>query len=117
MIDENFLNRTSREIGIVGGGITLQIEKKAEMAVALKAYIYLIMDAQCSSLLCTRKMLHMLEPYTALSVVPTGVEKPHLALNLLEREYLGHFNFIIILCSILWTQQDVLPMEVVLASS
>ena len=28
------------------GGITLQIEKKAEMAGELKEYIYLIMDAQ-----------------------------------------------------------------------
>ena len=46
MTGENFLHRTSRGIGSVGGGITLQIEKKAEMAVALKAYIDLIMDAQ-----------------------------------------------------------------------
>ena len=29
-----------------GGGITLQIEKKAESAGSHKAYIYLIMDAQ-----------------------------------------------------------------------
>ena len=33
-------------IGGTGGGITLQIETKAEMAGELKAYIYLIMDAQ-----------------------------------------------------------------------
>ena len=37
-----------RKIRISGGGgeITLQIEKKAETAGALKAYMYLIMDAQ-----------------------------------------------------------------------
>ena len=42
MIDESFLHRT----GSAGRGITLQIEKKAETAGELKAYIYLIMDAQ-----------------------------------------------------------------------
>ena len=33
-------------IGNMEGGITLQVEKKAEMAGELKVYIYLIMDAQ-----------------------------------------------------------------------
>ena len=46
MIDENVLHRISRVIGNVGGGITLQIKKKAEMAEELKAYIYLIMGSQ-----------------------------------------------------------------------
>ena len=46
MIDENALHGTGRGIGSGGGGITLQIEKEAETAGALKAYIYLIMDAQ-----------------------------------------------------------------------
>ena len=45
-IDENVLHETGRGIRNVGGGISLRIEKKAEMAGALKAYIYLIMDAQ-----------------------------------------------------------------------
>ena len=45
-IDENALHRMGRGTGSTGGGITLQIEKKAEMAGALKAYVYLIMDAQ-----------------------------------------------------------------------
>ena len=45
-IDENILHGMGREIGSTGGGITLQIKKKAEPAGALKAYIYLIMDAQ-----------------------------------------------------------------------
>ena len=35
-----------RNIENASEGITLQIEKKAEMAVALNAYMYLIMDAQ-----------------------------------------------------------------------
>ena len=46
MINENALHRTGRVIGSMGGGITLQIEKKAGMAGELKAYFYLIMDAQ-----------------------------------------------------------------------
>ena len=46
MIDENFLHGTGRRIENVLEGIILQIEKKAESAGALNAYIYLIMDAQ-----------------------------------------------------------------------
>ena len=45
-IDENELHRTDRRIENAPGGLTLQIEKKAESAGALNAYIYLIMDAQ-----------------------------------------------------------------------
>ena len=43
----------------------------------------------------------MKEPHTALFVyvlAPTGVGKIHLALSLLENEYRGHFNFIVIIC-------------------
>ena len=46
MIDENELHRTGRRIENASEGVTLQIEKKAETAGALNAYIYLIMDAQ-----------------------------------------------------------------------
>ena len=46
MIDENHLHRTGRHIENVSECITLQIEKKAESAGALNAYIYLIIDAQ-----------------------------------------------------------------------
>ena len=42
--------------------------------------------------------LTLKEPHTALFVAPTGVGKTHLALDLLEREYLSHFDFIVILC-------------------
>ena len=45
-IDENELHGTGRRIENASEGITLQIEKKAETAGALSAYIYLIMDAQ-----------------------------------------------------------------------
>ena len=45
-IDENELHGMGRQIGNTSGGITIQIEKKTETAGALKAYIYLIMDAQ-----------------------------------------------------------------------
>ena len=45
-IDENFLHGMGRHIENASEGITLQIEKKAESAGALNAYIYLIMDAQ-----------------------------------------------------------------------
>ena len=34
-----------RQIGNTSGGITIQIEKKAESPGSLNAYIYLIMDA------------------------------------------------------------------------
>ena len=46
MIDENELHRTGRRIENASEGITLEIEKKAETAGALNAYIYLIMEAQ-----------------------------------------------------------------------
>ena len=46
MIDENELHGTGGRIENASEGITLQIEKKAETARALTAYIYLIMDAQ-----------------------------------------------------------------------
>ena len=46
MIDEKELHRIGRRIENASEGITLQIEKKAESAGALNAYIYLIMDAQ-----------------------------------------------------------------------
>ena len=45
-IDENELQGMGRRIENPSEGITLQIEKKAESAGALNAYIYLIMDAQ-----------------------------------------------------------------------
>ena len=45
MIDENELHGTRRRIENASEGITLQMEKKAETAGALNAYIYLIMDA------------------------------------------------------------------------
>ena len=45
-IDKNFLHGTGRRIENASEEITLQIEKKAETAGALNAYIYLIMDAQ-----------------------------------------------------------------------
>ena len=45
-IDENELHGMGRQIGNTSGGITIQIEKKAETAGALNAYIYLIMDTQ-----------------------------------------------------------------------
>ena len=46
MIDENELHGMGRRIENTSEGITLQIEKKAETAGALNAYIYVIMDAQ-----------------------------------------------------------------------
>ena len=46
MIDENELHGMGRRIENASEEVTLQIEKKAETAGALNAYIYLIMDAQ-----------------------------------------------------------------------
>ena len=45
MTDENALYGMGRKIGNASG-VTLQIDKKAESAGTLNAYIYLIMDAQ-----------------------------------------------------------------------
>ena len=65
----------------------------------------------------------MKEPHTALFVAPTGVEKTHLALNLLENECRNHFDFIVIICRTLrynstytsrgwvWNDPDVIPIE------
>ena len=50
-----------------------------------------------SIILITRKMLTLLEPHMALFVALTGVGKTHLALNLRERTYVNHFNYVIIL--------------------
>ena len=53
-IDENKLHGMGRQIGNTSGGIAIQIEKKAETAGALSAYIYLIMDAQLNMLTLVR---------------------------------------------------------------
>ena len=45
-IDENELHGTGRRIENASEGIILLMEKKAETAGALNAYVYLIMDAQ-----------------------------------------------------------------------
>ena len=44
--DENELHGTGRQIRNTSGGINIQVKKKVESAGALKAYTYLIMDAQ-----------------------------------------------------------------------
>ena len=58
-----------------------------------------------------------------LFVAPTGVGKTHLALDLLEKEYKNHFDFIVIICPMLkhneiyksrgwvWTDPEVIPIE------
>ena len=53
---------------------------------------------ECLFLLYINKMLTMEEPHTALFVAPTGVGKTHLALDVLEQEYLDHFGYVVILC-------------------
>ena len=63
------------------------------------------------------------EPHTALFIAPTGIGKTHLALDLLEKEYKDHFNYIIIICPMLkhnetyrsrewfWTDPRVISIE------
>ena len=65
----------------------------------------------------------MKEPHTALFLAPTGVGKTHLALSLLETEYINHFDFIVIICptfrnnstyksrSLVWNDPDVILIE------
>ena len=108
-IDENELHGTGRQIGNTSGGITIQVEKKAESpAGALKAYKYLIMDAQLSSqsgayVYAVYQIIKMFmkEPHTALFVAPTGAGKTHLALSQLKNEYRHYFNFNVIICPML----------------
>ena len=104
-IDENELHGMGRRIKNASEGITLQIEKKAESAGALNAYIYLIMDAQLNiqngayiSAVYQITKMFMKESHATLFVAPTGVGKTHLALSLLETEYKDHFDFIVIIC-------------------
>ena len=119
-----------RQIGNTSGRITIQVEKKAETAGALNAYIYLIMDAQLkikdgayvSAVYQIIKMF-MKELHTSLFIAPTGVGKIQLALDLLESEYKNHFDFIVIICPTLehnetyksrgwvWNNPDVIPTE------
>ena len=95
MTDENTLHGTGRRIGSAGGGITLKIEKEREVAAQFN------IQTEHSILPCTIEMLHMLESHMALFIAPTGVGKMHLALDLLEKEYLNYFDLIIIICSTL----------------
>ena len=65
----------------------------------------------------------MKEPHTALFIASTGVGKTHLALSLLETEYISLFDFIVIICPTLrynftyksrswvWNDPDVIPIE------
>ena len=65
----------------------------------------------------------MKEPHTALFVAPTGVEKTHLAMSLLETEYRDHLDFIVIICptsrynstyksrSWVWNEPEIIPIE------
>ena len=65
----------------------------------------------------------MKEPHTALFVAPNRSRKSHLALSLLETEYINHFDFIVIICPTLrynftyksriwlWNDPDVIPIE------
>ena len=65
----------------------------------------------------------MKELNPALFIAPTGVEKTHLTLSLLENEYRNHFDFIVIICPTLehnemyksrgwvWNDPDLIPIE------
>ena len=70
-----------------------------------------------------RKMLTMKELHTALFVAPTGVGETHLALDLLQQEYLNHFDFNVTICTTLrynamynrwkwfWTDPHIIQIE------
>ena len=72
---------------------------------------------------CHILKMFMEEPHTALFIAPTEAEKTHLALSLLENEYMNHFDFIVIICPTLrynstyksrgwvWNDPDVIPIE------
>lgn len=53
----------------------------------------------------TENTLYMKEPHTALFVGPTSCGKTKLVVELLQREYLYHYDFIVIICPTLrWNQ-------------
>ena len=106
-----------------------KLRKKEESAGALNAYIYLIMDAQLNiqngtyvSAVYQITKMSMKEQHTALFIAPTRVGKTHLALSLLESEYIKHFDFIVVTCPTLrynstyksqswvWNDPDVIPI-------
>ena len=102
-IDENEQHLKGRRIENASEGITLQIEKKAETAGALNAYIYLIMDAQLKiqsgayvSAIYQNKNVYERTAYCI--VRSSNWSRNHLALSLLENEYRNHFDFIVIIC-------------------
>ena len=41
------------------------------------------------------------DPHTTIFTIPTGCGKAHLVLDLIEKEYNKHFDYIIIICPIL----------------
>ena len=67
--------------------------------------------------------MFMKELHTALFIAPTGVGKTHLALSLIENEYINRFDFIVIICPTLrynstyksrswvWNDPDVIAIE------
>ena len=67
--------------------------------------------------------MFMKEGHTPLFVAPTGIGKTHLALDLLEKEYINHFDYIVTICPTfkhnktyrsrkwLWDDDDVIPIE------
>ena len=49
-----------------------------------------------------------------LLVAPTGVGKTQVALDLLEWEYLNHFDYIVILCPTIRHEKNMQKLKVVL---
>ena len=67
--------------------------------------------------------MFMKELHVVLFIAPTGIGKTHSALDLLEKEYINHFNYIVIICPTLkhnemyrsrewfWTDPRVISIE------
>ena len=63
------------------------------------------------------------EPYTALFVAPTGIGKTRLTWDLFEKEHKNHFDYIVIICTMLkhnekyrsrewfWTNPHIISIE------
>ena len=105
--DENILHGTGRVIGSVGGGITLQIKKKAKTTGKLKAYIYLIVDAQLKIQngafiyavhKTNGKVTHDGTPFDVDCGSDWGWKDIPILGLARTKEYLDHFDFVIILC-------------------
>ena len=118
LTDDNTLHGSGRRIENASEGVTIQIEKKQESDENLNIYLYIIQDAQinfedgrfkevvyknashASHAAAHAPKVQVLPkyPHSAIVCGQTGCGKTEFVLDLLESEYAGVFDNIVILC-------------------